>query len=146
MTDCAASTLEAAVTAEMIMSAPRIASAAEPAQRTPAASPARRSFCPCALRKQNIPGRHRLHARLAQPCAMAWPASPKPMKAMAGTGWHRCVLPLNRHVRNVICAMMAGSPCGLQRCSRPIGCATTRQKSTQGGGRMTRTADQGEPP
>ena len=66
LTDCAASTLDAAVTAEMTMSAPRTASAAELRDRTPMLSPACRSFSPSRLRKQDVPGRHVAHAGLAQ--------------------------------------------------------------------------------
>ena len=66
LTDCAASTLDAAVTAETIMSAPRTASAADAAQRTPIASPAAQQPLALGLRKQNVPGRDPLDAGLAQ--------------------------------------------------------------------------------
>src|SRR5580700_4637982 len=48
LTESAASVLDAAVTAEMMMSAPRTASAAEPAHRTPIVSAAALSFPPSA--------------------------------------------------------------------------------------------------
>ncbi len=55
MIDCAASTLDAAVTAEMTISASRTASAAEFAQRTPVVTAAFRTPFPGALRKQDVP-------------------------------------------------------------------------------------------
>jgi hypothetical protein len=65
LTDWAASTLEAAVTAEMIVSAPRAASAAEVAQRTPIAA-ASLSFFAVRGREKNVPGGDLFDAGLAQ--------------------------------------------------------------------------------
>src|ERR1700722_20900843 len=68
----------------MIMSAPRTASAADCAHRTPAGWGACLSFWPCGL------GNRISHADIpampvsCRPEAMAWPASPKPMKATVG--------------------------------------------------------------
>src|SRR5271166_757153 len=85
LTDCAASTLAAAVTADMTMSASATAAAADGAQRTPIAAPARLSRSPAAC------GKRMSHAAIRstplawrRPAAMAWPASPKPMKHSAG--------------------------------------------------------------
>ena len=66
LTDCAASTLDAAVTAEMIRSAPR-----DRVRGRTGAAHSRRFGGPLELfarrlRKQNVPGRHRLDAGLAQ--------------------------------------------------------------------------------
>ena len=84
LTDCAASTLDAAVTAAMTMSASRTASAAEVARRTPIASAALASFSP------SLFGNRMSHADIRatvpasrRPAAIAWPASPKPMKHSA---------------------------------------------------------------
>ena len=65
-TERAASRLEAAVTAEMIMSVSATASAAEFASRTPMLSPAAFSRAPSGDRKQDVPGGDALDAALAQ--------------------------------------------------------------------------------
>jgi len=83
-TDCAASTLAAAVTAETTMSAPRSASAAEEAQRTPIASPARLSRSPSVCGNAMSHAAMRSTPASRSPDAMAWPASPKPMKQNVG--------------------------------------------------------------
>ena len=70
-TDCAASTLDAAVTAEMTASAPCTASAAEPSQRTPIAAAACLSFSPSGV------GKSMSHAAIvsmpARAGLMRWP-------------------------------------------------------------------------
>jgi hypothetical protein len=84
VTDCAASPLDAAVTAEMTISAFCTASAAEMAQRTPLASAVRRSLLPA------VSGNRMSQAVICaasaswKPAAIAWPASPNPIKAIFG--------------------------------------------------------------
>src|SRR5580700_11063995 len=125
LTACTASTLDAAVTAEMTRSTPRTASAAELAQRTPAAWAASLSLPPAAC------GNRMSHAVIVatpasrNPAAMAWPASPKPINAIDGLPFGMAAIPLCRSAR-----MMAGSARCLQRCARPIGCA---KQNAQGG-------------
>ena len=65
-TERAASRLDPAVTAEMMMSELTTASAAELASRAPIVSPASRSRAPACLGKQDIPRGDLLDARLAQ--------------------------------------------------------------------------------
>src|SRR6516225_2454162 len=83
-TDCAASPLDAAVTAEMTSSACRTASAAEEAQCTPLASAARRNLLPALCGKRISQAVICAASASCSPAAMAWPASPKPMKAILG--------------------------------------------------------------
>jgi hypothetical protein len=84
LTDCAAATLAAAVTADMTICDPRAASPAEEAQPTPVVSPA------CLSRSPAGSGNRMSHAAIRpapasrNPAAIAWPASPKPMKQIAG--------------------------------------------------------------
>ena len=66
LTERAASTLDAAVTAETIMSASRTASAADEAQRTPIASAGALEPLALGFGKQNVPGGDALDAGLAQ--------------------------------------------------------------------------------
>ena len=84
LTERAASMLAAAVTAETIMSASRSASAAETAQRTPIAPAARLSFSPFASGNKISQAAMRTTPSSRKPAAIAWPASPKPMKQRAG--------------------------------------------------------------
>jgi len=84
LTDCAASTLDAAVTAETITSAPRTASAAEPALVTPMAAAASRSRSPSAFGNKTSQAEIVATPVSRQPAAMACPASPKPMNAILG--------------------------------------------------------------
>ena len=65
-TERAASTLEAAVTAEMIMSVSRTASRADEATRTPRLSAASFSFVPACSRKQDVPSGDTLNAGFTQ--------------------------------------------------------------------------------
>src|SRR5437660_12366472 len=83
-TDCAASWLDAAVTAEIMISAPATASAAEVAQRTPLASAARRKLLPAACGKRMSHAVICAASASCSPAAIACPASPKPMKAILG--------------------------------------------------------------
>jgi len=92
--DCAASTLDAAVTAEMTISDSRTASAAELAQRTPIGAAAWRSLSPACC------GNRMSHAAICStpssrsPAAIAWPASPKPIKEMRGRVFGMVKFPL----------------------------------------------------
>ncbi len=84
LTDCAASTLAAAVTADTMMSASRTASAAEDAQRTPIASALRLSLSPSVCGNRMSQAAMRSTPLSRRPEAIAWPASPKPMKQNVG--------------------------------------------------------------
>ena len=96
LTDCAASMLDAAVTAEMTMSASRTASAAEPAQRAPLAAAACRRALPCACGNRMSHADMRSTPASRSPAAIAWPASPKPMKEMAGLPFGIVKFPCSR--------------------------------------------------
>ena len=71
----------------MIMSVSRTASCAEDASRTPILSPAALSFSPAACGNRMSQAAMRSMPLSRRPEAMAWPASPKPMKETRGVFW-----------------------------------------------------------
>jgi hypothetical protein len=81
-TDRAASRLAAAVTADTTTSLERTASAAETARRTPILAPACRSLSPSGAGNRMSQADMLAVPASRRPEAMAWPASPKPMKQM----------------------------------------------------------------
>src|SRR4029078_2471746 len=83
-TECAASTLEAAVTAEMTISVSRTASATETAVRTPMALPASLRGAPASSGNRMSQAAMRSTPASLRPEAIAWPASPKPIKEIRG--------------------------------------------------------------
>src|SRR5579863_4901911 len=83
-TDCAAAVLDAAVTAEMIKSALRTASAADCATPTPIAPAACLSFAPSGFGNRMSQAVMVSRPASRKPEAMAWPASPKPINAIVG--------------------------------------------------------------
>jgi hypothetical protein len=83
-TERAASRLDAAVTAEMIISVSATASAAERASPTPILSPAAFSRAPSAAGNRMSQATMRSMPPSRSPEAIACPASPKPMKETRG--------------------------------------------------------------
>jgi hypothetical protein len=71
----------------MIMSVSATASAAETAGRTPIVSAAARNFWPSACGNRMSQAAICSMPVSRRPAAIAWPASPKPMKEMRGVLW-----------------------------------------------------------